>query len=787
MVKILQRKLYRDLGRMKMQVLTIALVIASGVGAMIGFLSTQDSLKRAQIEFYQQYRFADVFGELKRAPRTLEKRIEKLPGLVNLETRIVKDFLLQIPDQAYSAVGRFISVPEASLPRLNRVYLRQGRWLDPERNDEVLMSEGFAEANGFKPGDSIAAIINGKFQRFNIVGTALSPEYIYALRGDNPIPDDRRYGIFWTSQKGLEAALDMEGSFNSFSLILGPSASTRLLIDQLDEILLPYGGLGAYERKDQVSHRFLSDEIQQNQVMAVAIPFIFLFVAAFLLNVVMSRLVGLQRSQIATLKALGYSNSTISFHYFKFVTAIVLLGVVLGIGLGVIIGRSFTQMYTDYYRFPRMDYILNPNLIVLAFIFSFSAACFSIFRTLAKIYRLQPAEAMRPPNPPSFHENFWEKLLVHRWFSTQAKMVYRNLTLKPTKTALSILGMAFGIMITMLGMFWWDTIDFVIRNEFFHSNREDATITFVDSEEEKVLQELAKYPGVLSLEPYHSIPIRLSLGPKKVETALLGYPNPLKIRSLWDQKHQAVEVPSEGVLLSHLLARRLHARRGDWLHIEVLEGKRQAWDLPVTEILYQWVGYSAYMDLKALQNRLDEKSIRLLSVQVDAEQKNQLQVRLKNTPKVSGIHFKKDTLHNFQETMVKFILVFALSLTLFAFVIAIGVVYNSVRVTLSEREWELMSLRVLGYSSKAVFLLLTSEIIWQLLISLPLGWILGYLFAKLMIVLMHTENFEIPLIINRPTFAYASLVIIISAGISLYYVNHRLKKMNIVSALKVRE
>ncbi|MCP5467672.1 MAG: ABC transporter permease [Deltaproteobacteria bacterium] len=787
MVKKLQRKLIRDLWRMKMQVITIALVIASGVGALVGFLSTQDSLKIAQTQFYQRFRFANIFGELSRAPQSIAQQIQNLPGVATLETRISKDFLLHLPQKSYTAVGRFISIPTDSQPRLNKIYLRSGRWLDPETTHEALVSEGFAEANGFKPGDKIAAIINGKYQSFDIVGIALSPEYIYAIRGDNPIPDDRQYGIFWTSQKTLESALNMEGSFNSFSLSLGYGNSEQALIDKIDHLLLDYGGLGAYGRSDQVSHRFISDEINQNRVMAVVIPFIFLSVAAFLLNVVMSRIVGQQRSQIASLKAVGYHNKSISLHYIKFVTIIVFLGAITGSGLGAWIGIKFTQLYGDYYRFPNINYTLDPKIVLFSFLISLFAAWFAIFRTLKNIYQLQPAEAMRPPNPPSFRQKSWEKKYITSKLSNKSKMIYRNLTTQGWKTSLSILGMASALMITTLGMFWWDTIDFVIDYEFFQTNREDALVTFIDRQETKALWELEQYPGILVSEGYHSLPVRIYSGHKKVETALVGYPKNSKIRFMFNDKHQRVYPSGEGIMLSHLLAQRLKLKPGDWVHLEVLEGKRQKWFLPVSAILYQWVGYSAYIDLKSLQNLLDENSIRFAVLKVDALHKATLQEKLKFIPKVVGIHFKRETLRSFKETMVKFILVFASSLTIFAFIIAFGVVYNSIRVTLSEREWELMSLRVMGFNVKQVFLLLTYEMLWQIVIALPLGWGLSYLFAKLMVTLMHTEAFDIPLVIHPKTFAYASLVIIISAILSSYYAYYRLKKINIVSALKIRE
>lgn len=786
-MKQIHRKVFRDLWHMKAQAFSIALVLASGVAALVAFLSTQVSLKTAQTRFYHEGRFGDVFAELKRAPLSIGRRLEQIPGVVSLETRIVRDFLLRMPDRVDSAVGRFISLPDSGMPQLNRLYLRQGRMPDPLRHNEVLVSEGFALANNIKPGESIGAIVNGKYKDFNIVGTALSPEYIFAMRGTTPVPDDRHFGIFWTPRKGLEAALDMEGSFNNLSLILGPGSSSLEVIDRLDRQLLRYGGLGAYARKDQISNRFLSDDINQQKVMAIAIPLIFLSVAAFLLNVVLSRLIMLQRPQIATLKAVGYSNAAIARHYFMMVAVIVLIGLCLGIGLGAWMGRHLTLMFTAFYHFPIMTYIIPPFLILLAFAVSFGAALVGVFASLRKVFGLQPAEAMRPPAPPNFHDSFWERIGFAQRLSNRGRMIYRNLTLRPFRSIMSVLGIAFAVMITMIGLFWWDTINHVIFSQFSLTQREDVELVFSDHQAPSILEELEHYPGVLRAEGYRSLPVRLRLGHRNVSSVLMGYPPDSQLRQLLDKSRKRVDLPPDGLLITQLLARRLQAKSGDDLEVEALEGRRQKWLIPITGIVDQWVGFAAYMDMRALKDLLQEDWVSTAAVKIDPRREDELQSEWNILPKIAAVNFKRHTLNMFRSNMVHFILVFATALTGFALVIAVGVVYNSARVALSERAWELMSLRVLGFTRREVFRILGGEMFVQVILALPLGWLLGYGFAALLVRLMHTESFEIPLIVERSTFAYASTVVVISGLVSAWILRRRLDKTNLIEALKVRE
>ncbi|MFW5739993.1 MAG: ABC transporter permease, partial [Myxococcota bacterium] len=311
----LDRKLLRDLLRMKGQALAILLLVACGVASYVGSLSTYHSLHASQQDYYERYDFADVFAHLERAPESLRSRIESMEGVAEVSTRVVEDVTLDVEDLTEPATGRLVSLPPDGEPALNDIHIRKGRLFSPNATDEVLVSEGFAKAHGFEPGSTITAVLNGRKQSLRVVGWALSPEYVYAMRQGETFPDDKRFGVLWMNRGALAPAFDMEAAFNDLSIGLMRDASKERVIERLDTMLEPYGGLGAYGRYHQVSNRYLSDEIQSLEATGVIVPPIFLGVAAFLLNVVLSRLVSTQREQVATLKALGYTNLSIGLHY----------------------------------------------------------------------------------------------------------------------------------------------------------------------------------------------------------------------------------------------------------------------------------------------------------------------------------------------------------------------------------------------------------------------------------------------------------------------------------------
>ncbi|MCB1077153.1 MAG: ABC transporter permease, partial [Verrucomicrobiae bacterium] len=351
-MRAIHRKLLRDLLHMKGQSIAIAAVIGCGIAVFIGAQTTLWSLKSARDAYYDRYRFASVFASLKRAPVSVIPRASELPGVAAVDARIVEGVTLDLPDLDEPAVGKIVSLPDRGEPALNNIHLLRGRMLEGERTGEILVEEAFALANHYGPGDSLQAVLNGRLQTLTIVGIALSPEYITTIQPGSLFPDDRRFGIFWMRKRQLEAAFDMEGAFNDLTLSLMPGANEEEVIRRLDLLLEDYGGLGANGRDHHLSHRFISDELQQLKTMSLIPPSIFLSVAAFLLNVALRRLLTLQREQIAALKAFGYSNRQIGRHYLELVGVIIVVGILIGWGLGTVMGRSMTGMYAGFYRFP---------------------------------------------------------------------------------------------------------------------------------------------------------------------------------------------------------------------------------------------------------------------------------------------------------------------------------------------------------------------------------------------------------------------------------------------------
>lgn len=786
-MRAIHRKLLRDLWRLKVQALAIALVQACGVAVFVMATAASTSLRQTRDQFFERARFAHAFVELTRAPRALADSVAALPGVARVETRITEDVLLDIEGLREPATGRLISIPPGR-PGLNRLSVLRGRRPSPGAEDEVLVTEGFAEAHGFEPGDAITAVINGRRDEMVIVGTALTPEWVFVTRPGDIMPDAKRFGVMWMEEEAMAAAFDMEGAFNSMALALSPDARAAEVLAGVDALTEKYGGLGAYERGQQASTKRLNDEIDQFKGMATIPPFIFLAVSAFLLKVVMARLIGSQREQIAALKAFGYSRRAIGLHYGLFVLAIVGLGTALGTGVGIWLGRGMTETFTFYFRFPEVIYRLDLEVALMALALSGGAAVLGVRGPLKAAMDLPPAEAMRPEAPKRFRPTLVERLGLGRWLSPVGRMILRQLERSPGKSAQACLGIALAVAVVILGSFVYDAAEYVKDFEFFRSRRFDASVSFLEPRRRDALHELRGFPGVLCGEAYRAAPVRLSKGTRSRKLAIMGLEPDHSLMQIIDREGRLVALPPAGVVLSDKLASILGVAVGEEVVVEVLEGARPVRSLTVTGLVASYNGVSATMSRPALNRFLREGD--LVSgafLSLDSREQEGFFARCKATPQLIGVTIKHNAVAGFQKAINRSMSRMRLANVIFAAIIAFGVVYNTMRIALSERSRELSTLRVLGFSRSEVANMLLGEIAVIVLLALPLGLVLGTGLAALAITALETETQSFPFIIEPGTYAFAAALVSGAALISGLTVRRRIDELDLIAVLKARD
>jgi putative ABC transport system permease protein len=773
---------------MRGQVITIALLVAAGVAVFVASVSTYDTLAGTRDRFYAEARFAQVFATLKRAPLTLVPRLAEIAGVAAVEPRIVRDVILDWPAADLPVSARMVSLSAEREEPLNRLYLRQGTGPRPGALREAVINEAFAEANSLDPGADLKIVLNGRSETFRVTGIALSPEYVYAVQPGLFIPDDRTFAIVWVDRAALEAAFALDGAFNDVAISLSPGADARAVIDEVDRLVAPYGGVGAIARRDQTSNRFLEDELNQQKVMSRTIPFIFFAVAAFLLNVAFGRIVTAQREQIAALKALGFPDAPIVLHYLKLAAIIVALGSVLGIAGGMLFGHAMILSYRGFFRFPQLAFEATPWSLAVGAGVSFLAAGLGVFAALRSVAQLAPAVAMQPASPRRFRRSVLEAVLSRRLLTPRRTLVVRSIAGRPLRTLATILGIAFAVPMVVLGLFWRDAIDHMMNVQFNLIERGNVAVSFPGPLDADIVRSLAREPGVLTVEGVRYVPARLRAGHRRYQTAVIGLPAGGALRRPRDVALSPIDLTPDGVTLARALAERLGLAAGDVVTVEVMEGRRRTRDVVVASIVEDILGLSAYMDLAAL-NRLTGEGdvVSAAALLVEGPALPALGRRFKDLPVVASLSMKASAMASFLDKVAGMVLVSAGILTGFAVIIAVGVVYNSARIGLQERAWELASLRVLGFTRAEVSAILFGEFVIDIALGIPLGLWLSQAVVELIAHFHSNESFQIPAVILPRTFAAATVVVIAAAAASASVVRRHIDRLDLVAVLKTRE
>ena len=785
-MSLLDRKLLRDLSALKSQALAVALVMACGLAMMIMTRSLILSLATTRDTYYEENHFAQVFAVLKRAPNSVRDQLAAIPGVATVETSIAIRATLDVPGLPEPAVGLINSLPEHGEPVLNRVYLRAGRLpLGRTTRHEIAAGEAFAEAHGLHPGDKISAILNGAKQTFTISGIALSPEFVFESPPGAALPDNKTYGVFWMPYRELATAFQLYGAFNNVALTLAPGASEGAVIAAVDRVLTPYGARGAFGRDNHPSNRRLEDEIRVLQGLAVAFPLVFLGVAAFMVNSVMSRQVALQREQIAMLKACGFSNAQVGAHYFKFALAIVVVGIVLGTAAGIALGARLVMMYHLFFRFPQLDFTLDTRVLVAAAVASALAAFIGVAGAVRRAVHLPPAEAMRPEAPASFRPALLENFRAARWFSASFRMALRNIERRPVRSGLTCLALALATGILIVPNTFRDGIEFVLGFQWDVVQRQTVTLSLVEPQAGRAIADFRHMPGVVLAEPFRFVTVELRAGPVTRRLLLQGLPEHGTLSRVINANLEQLTLPERGIVISAKLAEVLNVRPGDEVVAKVLEGEERELAVPIIALAEDFAGTAAYMERHAL-NRLLLEGDRISGAHlvVASNQWNDFLSAVKNTPRAAGCVIKDSIRDGFRKTTGESIGLLQKMYSLFAIIVAFGIIYNSARISLSERARELATLRVLGFTRGEVGAVLVGELVLLTVVALPLGLLVGSGFARGIIVAVNTETVRLPLVLTPANYALAVLVVAIASALSALFAARKLADIDLVSALK---
>ncbi len=789
----MDHKLWRDVRGSVGILLSVVAIIAVGVGSFTGLLSTQRILHNAQSDYYRQYRFADFWVDMKKMPLSAVPRVEHIPGVAAAESRVVYDVVLDMHDIPEPVTGRLIGVPARGFNRvINGVHLVRGSGFSDTRDEEVIIGDPFARAHHLQPGDRIEMILNRRKESFVIVGTAISPEYIYLVPSFASFaPDPEHFGILYVKERYARQILGFKDAANQIvgQLVPGYEKDVDVLLKQMDRLLAPYGVLSSVSRRLQPSNRFISDEIRSLGVTAMVMPTIFLFVAVLVLNVLMSRFAQSQRTVIGTLKALGYSNWRIVEHYLSFGLIIGAAGGFVGIGLGLSIARGLMQLYKGFFQFPRFTYHFYPDLLLAGLLISLFFAVAGTAKGVWSVLKLHPAEAMRP-KPPERGGAIWLERFGRAWrlLGFRTHIALRSLFRNYGRTLTAVICATLSVAIIFAALTMRHSMWYLVEYQFEQIGHSDADLALRDARNMEALYEARGLPGVQYAEPVFALAADMQFGRVSRRLSVTGLIPGHRLTTPLDDQMRPIRIPASGLVLSTKLADLLGAHVGDELELTPVLGSRLPRTVRIDSVVKEYMGVGAYADIDYLARLVDEPpTVNSIQLLVEPTRINEFYRAVRDLPDISGVNVRSETKANIVNTLLK-TMIFSISLiVLFAGIIAFGSILNASLIEITDRTRDIATFRVLGYRPMQVASIFFRENAFIFGTGLVLGFPFGYLMVRVIARVYNTELFRMPVIISRNVMLLAGCLACGFVLIAQWFVYRQIRRMDWLEGIKIKE
>lgn len=790
---VLYRKLIRDLLARKGALLALVLMVAIGVACYVGLAGVFRDLDSARSRYYNTNRLADFSVDVKRLPTTLLPQISQSQNIQRLEGRISFPARIDLPKVALPISGTAISLPLERQVIINDVLLCRGSWFRGGDDHEVILNDAFATANQLKPGDRIQVLLLDREYDLLIVGTAMSPEFVYLVPpGAGLAPDPARFGVLYLRKDFLQRACDLQGACNQLVGLAHNNSKPELVrtLEILERQLEPYGVTNTTPVQEQTSVQFLADELMGLKSTAMVMPTIFLVVAALVLNILVGRMVSQQRSTIGTLRALGYSTRSIFTHYLGYGAIVGALGGTSGCLFGVWMQSFYVGVYRQFFDIPQINLHLYGDILWQGWLISVICSMLGTVKGIRYAVRLEPSEAMRPPAPeiggkvlPERVTIFWNHLSFN-W-----KMVFRAIFRNPFRSGVVILAsvISTALIVSAFGML--DSLDYLMNYQFIRISHEDNTISLREPVDMGSISEARLLPGVKAVEPQLSVPCELRLGPLRRRVGVIGLPSNNRLFTPLDKLNQPVVIPQRGLVLSKKLAELLNARQGDVLQLRALIGTRKECWAPVMAVVDTYLGLSAYAHLEYLSHLIGETAVvnNLLTVNQPKQSDDRFLHEVHQRPAVIGVSRRARSMEALHESFGQTMGVFIGVLVLFAGLIAFGSVFNTALVSLSERQREVASLRVLGYLPGQISRIFSGESLLLNVVGIGLGLWAGHGMVELISQAYNTDVYRFPAIIHPLRYPLSVVLMLFFVGLAQWIIYRMIRRLDWLEQLKVKE
>ena len=774
--------LLRWIKHAKGQFISVTVVIALALCIYISFSMTAINMRNTVDYYYKITKLSDIQVQLVRIPQDSLSQLYSIPEVDEVQGRISMDVPLKVQDKNEKVRVRMVSSSEG-VPRVNDLYMLKGKKTKGGTKSAVVL-EQFANARGIKTGDRINPYINGMVHSLNVTGIAASSEYIYLMENEQALlPAPEKFGVIYVDEGFAQSVFGYQDSYNEVLVRVRNPQKINETVDEVEKLLDKYGIKRIIKKDDQLSNRMLTEEIRQMEKMSTAIPFLFLIVAAVIISIMLSRIVRNDRTNIGVLKALGYGNLRVMTHYIKYALMIGFAGAIVGIAGGIFVSGLLAKIYIQYYNLPLLRLDIYYIYILYAFILTGTFCVLSGLAGARSVVAIMPADSMRPEAPKAGRRIFLERIdFIWRRITFSWKMVIRNMVRSRKRFVFLVLGMALSYAINTVPVFLGDSMMSMFSLHYGEFQRMDYTVEFSKPMTSGVINELKHIINVKTIEPKLEFPFEIQNGWRKKVVSIVGIPDDTVFYEFKNRENKIMKLPSKGMFLSEGLAKELGLKKGDTVTIKNFIPGKDDIQVQISGINKQYLGMNGYMNIHYMQEMLADKK---MITGVSFYSQDDVNGKLQNIQNISSIQSIEEMQNMFLQYLDSVVYSVGIMM-LFGGILGFAIIYNATIISISERNMEFSSLRVMGFDKMDIFNLITKENSIITFVAIILGIPIGWAMCKGIAEAFNTEMYTIPAIITMKTFIFAAFGTICFVALAQLATLKKIYGLNFIEALKNR-
>lgn len=786
---ILLKKAIRTMLRNKKAYISCILLMAVGIAYYISFSCTILNLKSARDSFYDEYRLADVFVKILSITDRQVDSLYEIDGIDEVVPRIVEDFRIECIQSELDSKNNDLMTVRLTSSDLSyegntiNQYLYDGN--DIQDDHDILLNIEFMNLNGLEIGDTVEIIHNGKEDTFTIVGSVMSPEYVYLMKDEQEfIPDKKTFGFGYISLDMMNALTNSNHTYNDLVITLDKGVQFKDVEYELMDKLEANGLISLIEKSDQLSYSMLDIELESVEKMATSIPLVFLLMVIAILYLTLKRVIEQERMEIGMMKAFGYMDSQILIHYLVYGLIVGLIGGLIGCVFGYFLADSLLTLYLEYFLLPIDETIIQFSPFIIGFILAIFVGLIGTYFGVKKVLRLSPVDSMKATVPiVNINKPINNNKVLKKIFKTSGFMSLRNIQRNKLRSTFIVLGIAFSFAMGAYMASATSMVDGMIFVQLDKVKRYDVKVNFDKPINQGTLQYFQDYQDVNYAQGIYETPITLRNGTKTISSVLVGLQENSQLYKIYNEKEEKnLDLNGEGIILCSYYADAIEAEVGDYIYIDsyLLDDSLK---LRVDGIAQMTMADATYMKLDLLYKYFNVNGY--TSVLLDADNYNVLKENFKTSPNIRSIEDKETTNKNLKEMMSSYDIMFKF-MDFMTIAIVFIIVYNISVIAFAERSREYATLKVIGFTTDEIADIVNLEFWILTIVGIVIGIMLTFLLKYGINSLMDIGNFTFDTSVKYDEILKASFECITAVYLSNFMNKKNIKKLELVTVLKER-